>query len=85
MSEIIPGRYETLGVNSVSCSSIGDAGALAALRGLAERASAGEITPEQATAEAEKIAPGAGALFDVRTGLIKPRRRYTRRLSGQLR
>ncbi len=64
----MPGSYEfshhSSRINLLLDRSI-SADALDALRKIAEQAKANEITPEQAKAAAEKIAPGVGKLFDV--------------------
>ncbi len=70
-SEIIPGTYlahtNQAGVDRINLlidPSI-SLPALGAIRKLAERAQAGEISAEQAKREAEKIHPKAGKLFDI--------------------
>src|SRR5262245_53187045 len=65
-SEIIPGHYQARAdqLNLLIDPSVSPS-AVAALRSLAMAASTGKITAEQARAEAEKIHPKAGKLFDV--------------------
>lgn len=66
MCEIVPGKYEAFSnhINLLIDPSISRE-ALEALRKIALRAKAEKITPEEAKQEAEKVAPGAGRLFDV--------------------
>lgn len=66
MSEVVPGTYHAHAdrINLLVDRSISPE-ALAALRRIAEQAKANQITPEEAKEKAEKIAPGAGRLFDV--------------------
>jgi hypothetical protein len=76
-SEIFPGTYKAGfdgNLNVLIDPSI-SLKALGAIRKLAERAKAGEISAQQAKREAEKIHLNAGKLFDIANGQIKPRRR----------
>ena len=66
MSEIIPGIYDATqdDLNILLDPSISPE-ALGEIRRIAERLRQGEITVPQAKAEAEKISPKAGKLFDI--------------------
>lgn len=64
MCEVLPGEYEFAGerLNLLLDNSISSE-ALKAVRELAEKVQAGEITEEEAVKEAKKVAPGLSALF----------------------
>lgn len=66
-AEIIPGLYENDGdtLNILIDPSISPA-ALKIIQTLAQKVEAGEIGLDEAKAEAEKVAPKAGRLFDIR-------------------
>ena len=66
VSEIIPGVYDPTadGLNILIDRSISPE-ALDEIRRIAERLQQGEISAPQAKAEAEKISPNAGKLFDI--------------------
>ena len=66
VSEIIPGVYDPTidGLNILIDRSISPE-SLAEIRRIAERLQQGEISVPQAKAEAEKISPKAGKLFDI--------------------
>lgn len=65
-AEVIPGRYDSFGAELRLLVDPGiSPEALAALRRIAEQAQAGQITADEAKAEAERVAPGTGRLFDV--------------------
>lgn len=66
MCEILPGRYESVAgrLNLLLDESVSPK-ALAHLKGIVERLQRNEITPAQAKAEAETVAPKAGKLFDI--------------------
>lgn len=63
---MLPGRYDAVGshLNILLDESI-SAEALGKLKGIAERLQRDEISPAQAKAEAEKVTPKAGKLFDI--------------------
>lgn len=67
-AQVISGCYDTVGdrLQILIDPSI-SADALAAIRKLAEQVRDAAITPEAAQAEAERIAPGTGRLFDIRS------------------
>lgn len=64
--EVIPGSYDAdkTRLNLLIDESVSSA-ALTAIKSLAEKVQANEITPQQARVEAEKIDKNAGKLFDV--------------------
>jgi hypothetical protein len=66
-SEILSGQY-SFGLDGLNILADGSNSRefLLAIQRLAERAKRGEISPEQAKTEAEKLSPSAGKLFDVR-------------------
>ena len=67
ISEVIPGRYDLVGERvSILLDPSISVEALSHLADIARRASEGLISAVEAQAEAEKIAPGAGKIFDIR-------------------